>query len=185
MVLKLKLSLDRVQFSSLANADLGNVKGPLDMIYIKWSILFFLFSSSSPAGPQRQTQTLRKCSARRYLHCEKLSYKAQCLSGGKKQTLSHSSSPRLIVLHKSLYFVGETALLIKRHCTLHTCHCRHVKAVAVEQDTVWISSIRTMMLWDFSYAQVSKKVKQCSVFPLTGRLEQNPNELGWLAELNY
>lgn len=98
------------------------------MIYIKWSILFFLFPFFSPPGPQRQTQTLRKCSAhldRHYLHCKKLSYKAQCLSGGKKQMLSHSSGPSLIVPYKSLYFVRATTLLIKRLIflfLLHNCH---------------------------------------------------------------
>lgn len=33
--------------------------------------------------------------------------------------------------------------------------------------------------------EVSENKTQYSVFPQTGRLEQNPNELGWLAELNY
>lgn len=98
--------------------------------------MFFLFSSFSPAGPQRQTQTLRKCSARltrHHSHCEKLSYKAQCLSGGKKQTLSHSSGPRLIVPYKSLFgqrhgiidkktdlFVSP-ALLSRRHVNRTQC----------------------------------------------------------------
>lgn len=178
------------EFSSMGNADSSNVKGPLDMIYIEWSILFFLFSSSSPAGPQRQTQTLRKCSARlarHHSHCKTLWYQAQCLSGGKKQMLSHSSSPLLIVPYKSLYFVGEMALLIKTDLFVSPAQLsrRLVKAVAVEQDTVWISSVGTMLLWDFSCAQVSENKTQCSVFPQTGRLEQNPNELGWLAELNY
>ncbi len=35
------------EFSSMGNADSSNVKGPLDVIYIELSILFFLFSSRS------------------------------------------------------------------------------------------------------------------------------------------
>ncbi len=136
------------EFSSMGNADSSNVKGPLDVIYIELSILFFLFSSSSPAGPQRQTQTLRKCSARLARHhsrCKKLSYQAQCLSGGKKQTLSRSSGPLLIVPYKSLYFVGETALLIKRLIFLFLLHSCHVGMW--KQDTVWISSVGTMLIF--------------------------------------
>lgn len=176
------------EFSSLGNADSSNVKGPSDMIYIKWSILFFLFSSSSPAGPQRQTQTLRKCSARlarHHSHCKKLSYKAQCLSGGKKQTLSRPSAYCAVQI---FVFCRRDGIIDKKtdlFVSPAQLSCRHVKAAAVEQDTVWISSVGTMLLWDFSCAQVSENKTQCSVFPQTGRLEQNPNELGWLAELNY
>lgn len=179
------------EFSSLGNADSSNVKGPLDMIYIKWSILFFLFSSSSPAGPQRQTQTLRKCSARLARHhsqCKKLSYKAQFFLWWKETNAQPFLRPSAYCAVQIFVFCWRDGIIDKKtdlFVSPAQLSRRHVKAAAVEQDTVWISSVGTMLLWDFSCAQVSENKTQCSVFPQTGRLEQNPNELGRLAELNY
>ncbi len=114
------------EFSSLGNADSSNVKGPSDMIYIKWSILFFVFSSSPL--PQVHRGRPRRWENAALVWLDTIRTAKNFLTKHNVSLVERnkrSAGPRLIVPYKSLYFVGEMALLIKRLIflfLLHSCH---------------------------------------------------------------